>query len=156
MSRRIGAILRRMSGIIAPVRSLLKSLRAALANDGLRRIEAFWTLGIAADAGLLVVLLIEVYAREGVVAAGLLGAFRMIPGVISGMLAGTALARFRAQRVLFVLGLVRTLAATACAIVIATDGPIGLLYVLAAISAAAAAPSRPVSATLMPAVARSP
>ena len=145
-----------MTGILAPVRSLLRSLRDALANDGLRRIEAFWTLGIAADAGLLVVLLIEVYDREGVVAAGVLGAVRMVPGVLSGMLSGTALARFRAERVLFVLGLVRALTATVCAIEIAVGGSTILLFVLAAISAAAAAPSRPVSATLMPAVARSP
>jgi len=127
-----------------------------MANDGLRRIEAFWTLGIAADAGLLVVLLIEVYAREGVVAAGLLGAVRMVPGVLSGMLSGSALGRFRAERVLFVLGLVRALTATVCAVEIAVGGSTILLFALAAISAAAAAPSRPVSATLMPAVARSP
>ena len=145
-----------MPGILSPVRSLLRSLRAALANDGIRRIEAFWTLGIAADAGLLVVLLIEVYDREGVVGAGLLGAFRVVPGVLSGMLAGSALARFRAERVLFVLGLVRTLAAVACALEIAIGGDTIFLYILAGISAAAAAPSRPVSATLMPAVARSP
>ena len=145
-----------MSGILAPVRSLFRSLRDALANDGIRRIEAYWTLGIAADAGLLVVLLIEVYAREGVVGAGLLGAVRMVPGVLSGMLSGTALARFRAERVLFVLGLVRTLAAVACAIEIAVGGSTILLYLLAGVSAAAAAPSRPVSATLFPAVARSP
>jgi MFS family permease len=145
-----------MTGILAPVRSLLRSLRDAMANDGLRRIEAFWTLGIAADAGLLVVLLIEVYAREGVVAAGLLGAVRMVPGVLSGMLSGSALGRFRAERVLFVLGLVRALTATVCAVEIAVGGSTILLFALAAISAAAAAPSRPVSATLMPAVARSP
>lgn len=145
-----------MTGILAPVRSLLGSLRDALANDGIRRLEAFWTLGIAADAGLLVVLLIEVYAREGVVAAGVLGAVRMIPGVLSGTLSGSLLGRFRAERVLFVLGLVRTVAAVACAIEIAAGGSTLPLYILAAISAAAAAPSRPVSATLMPAVARSP
>jgi hypothetical protein len=145
-----------MSGILAPVRSLLRSLRDAMANDGIRRIEAFWTLGIAADAGLLVILLVEVYAREGVVAAGVLGAVRMVPGVLSGMLSGGVLTRFRAERVLFVLGLVRTLVAVACAIEIALGGSTILLYVLAAISAAAAAPSRPVSATLFPAVARSP
>ena len=145
-----------MTALLRPVRSLLGSLRDALANDGIRRLEAFWTLGIAADAGLLVVLLIEVYAREGVVAAGILGAVRMVPGVLSGMLSGGALARFRAERVLFVLGIVRTLAALACAIVVAVGGPTILLFALAAISAAAAAPSRPVSATLFPAVARSP
>ena len=145
-----------MSGILAPVRSLLRSLRDAMANDGIRRIEAFWTLGIAADAGLLVILLVEVYAREGVVAAGVLGAVRMVPGVLSGMLSGGVLTRFRAERVLFVLGLVRTLVAVACAIEIALGGSTILLYALAAVSAAAAAPSRPVSATLFPAVARSP
>lgn len=145
-----------MTGILGPVRSLLGSLRDALANDGIRRLEAFWALGIAADAGLLVVLLVEVYAREGVVAAGVLGAVRMVPGVLSGMLSGSALGRFRAERVLFVLGIVRTLTALACAIEIAIGGPTIALFVLAAISAAAAAPSRPVSATLMPAVARSP
>lgn len=145
-----------MSGILAPVRSLFRSLGDALANDGIRRLEAFWTLGIAADAGLLVVLLIEVYAREGVVAAGVLGAVRMVPGVLSGMLSGGVLMRFRAERVLFALGLVRTLAAVACAVEIAIGGSTIALYALAAVSAAAAAPSRPLSATLMPAVARSP
>ncbi|HEX3264358.1 MAG TPA: cyclic nucleotide-binding domain-containing protein [Candidatus Limnocylindrales bacterium] len=145
-----------MTALLRPVRTLLESLRDALENDGIRRIEAYWTLGIAADAGLLVVLLIEVYAREGVVAAGVLGAVRMVPGVLSGMLSGGVLARFRAERVLLVLGLIRVLAAVACAIEIAIGGSTLLLYVLAGILAAAAAPSRPVSATLFPAVARSP
>lgn len=145
-----------MTALLRPVRSLLGSLRDALANDGIRRLEAYWTLGIAADTGLLVVLLVEVYAREGVVAAGVLGAVRMVPGVLSGMLSGSALGRFRAERVLLVLGIVRTLAAAACAVEIAMGDSTILLFVLAAISAAAAAPSRPVSATLFPAVARSP
>lgn len=145
-----------MTELLRPVRSLLGSLRDALANDGIRRLEAFWMLGIAADTGLLVVLLIEVYSREGVVAAGVLGAVRMVPGVLSGMLSGSALGRFRAERVLLVLGIVRTLAAAACAVEIAAGNSTILLFVLAAISAAAAAPSRPVSATLFPAVARSP
>jgi MFS family permease len=145
-----------LSALLRPVRSVVGSLGDALDNQGIRRIEAFWTLGIAADAGLLVVLLIEVYVREGVVAAGVLGAVRMVPGVLSGMLSGGSLMRFRAERVLFVLGLVRTASAVACAIVIASGGSTIVLYALAAVSAAAAAPSRPLSATLMPAVARSP
>jgi MFS family permease len=145
-----------MPALLRPIRSLAASLRAALANDGIRRLEAFWTLGVAADAGILVVLLIEVYARDGVVAAGVLGAVRMIPGVLSGMLSGSVVTRFRAERVLFVLGLVRATAATACAIEIAVGGSTLLLYVLAAIIAASAAPARPVAAAVFPAIARSP
>src|SRR5687768_3267798 len=127
-----------------------------MSNEGIRRLEASWAFGIAADTGLLVVLLVVVYLRDGVVAAGVLGAVRMVPAVLSGMLAGAILERFRAKRLLLALGVTRTLAATLCAFVIATDGPSLLLFALAAIAAAAAAPVRPTLATLMPAVARSP
>jgi len=145
-----------MTALLRPLRSLAGSLRDALGNDGIRRLEAYWTVGIAADTGLVVLLLIEVYARDGVVAAGVLGAVRMIPGVLSSMLSGAALARFRGDRLLLVLGLVRAVAAAACAVVIAGGGSTLLLYVLAGILAAAGSPVRPAIATLMPAIARSP
>ena len=64
-------------------------------------------LGIAADAALVVVTLVTVFNRGGVVAAGLLGAIRMIPAVIAGMLSGTMLERFRGDRFLVALGLIR-------------------------------------------------
>ena len=127
-----------------------------MSNEGIRRLEVSWAFGIAADTGLLVVLLVVVYVRDGVVAAGVLGAVRMIPAVLSGMLSGAILERFRAERLLLALGLARTVAALLCALVIATDAPDVLLFALAAIVAAASAPVRPTLATLMPAVARSP
>ena len=145
-----------MSALTRPVRSLLGSLRAALANEGIRRLEASWALGIAADTGLLVVLIIVVYLRDGVVAAGILGALRMVPAVLSGMLASATLERFRGERVLLAIALIRAATAGLAALVIATDAPHVWLYVLAGIAAAAGAPVRPTQATLMPAVARSP
>ncbi|MBI2780849.1 MAG: MFS transporter [Chloroflexi bacterium] len=145
-----------MQALVRPVRSLLGSLRDAMANEGIRRLEVSWALGIAADTGLLVVLMVVVYLRDGVVAAGVLGAARMVPAVLSGMLAGATLERFRGERVLLAVGLIRAGSAGACALVIATGGPTLWLIVLAAIAAAAGAPVRPTQATLMPAVARSP
>ena len=145
-----------MSALTRPIRSLLGSLREAMSNEGIRRLEASWALGVAADTGLLVVLLVVVYLRDGVVAAGVLGAVRMVPAVLSGMLAGASLERFRGERVLLAIGLARAATAALCAVVIATDAPGWLLYVLAAVAAAAGAPVRPTQATLMPAVARSP
>ena len=145
-----------MSALTHPIRSLVGSLREAMSNEGIRRLEASWALGVAADTGLLVVLLVVVYLRDGVVAAGVLGAIRMVPAVMSGMLAGATLERFRGERVLLAIGLTRAATAALCAVVIATDAPGYLLYVLAAIAAAAGAPVRPTQATLMPAVARSP
>ena len=145
-----------MSALTRPIRSLLGSLREAMSNEGIRRLEASWALGIAADAGLMVVLIVVVYLRDGVVAAGVLGAVRMVPAVLSGMLSGATVERFRGERVLFAMGVVRAVAAALCAVVIWTAAPVLWLFILAAIVAAAGAPVRPTQATLMPAVARSP
>src|SRR5215212_5114832 len=124
-----------MGPLTRPIRSLLGSLREAMANEGIRRLEASWALGIAADTGLLVVLLVVIFLRDGVVAAGILGAVRMVPAVLSGMLAGASIERFRGERVLLAVGLTRAAATGLCAVVIAVSGPSILLFVLAAIVA---------------------
>jgi MFS family permease len=145
-----------MSAILRPLRSLAGSLHQAMSNEGIRRLEASWALGIAADAGLMVVLIVVVYLRDGVVAAGVLGAVRMVPAVVAGMLSGAVVERFRGERVLFAVGVIRATASGLCAVVIATNAPVFWLWVLAAVVATAGAPVRPTQATLMPAVARSP
>jgi MFS family permease len=150
----------------APValRSAAASLHQALANDGIRRLGISWTLGIAADTALVVVTLVTVFNRGGIVAAGLLGAVRMGPAVIAGLLAGTMLERFRGDRFLVALGLVRAASAALTALAIATAGhspddqlvTMLALFVFSAVAAAAGAPIRPTQITLMPAIARSP
>jgi len=149
-------MLSRMSRLSRPVRSAVDALREAMANDGIRRLELAWMIGIGADMALTVVLLVVAYARGGVVAAGLLGAVRMVPAVASAMLAGAIVERFRGERILAAIGLARAASAAGCALLIAVDGPLPALFTLAAVAAAAGAPVRPIQATLMPAVARSP
>ena len=145
-----------MGRLTGPVRATVAAVRQALANDGIRRLELVWSIGIAADAALLVVLLVAVYAQDGIVAAGVLGAVRMGPAVIAGILAGTVVRRFGGRRVLLVLGILRTIVAGLCAVVIAGGLPTILLYVLATAGAVAGAPVRPAAVTLMPGLARSP
>jgi MFS family permease len=142
--------------VAGPIRATIAAVREALANDGIRRLELVWAIGIAADAALLVVLLVVVYAQDGALAAGVLGAVRMGPAVLAGMLAGAVVRRFGGRRVLLALGLVRAAAAALCAVVIAAGLPTIWLFVLAAIGAVAGAPVRPAAATLMPGLARSP
>ena len=145
-----------MAALPGPIAASIAAVRQAMANDGIRRLEIGWAVGIAADSALLVVLLVEVYARDGVVATALLGATRMLPGVVSGMLSGAILGRFRGDRILLAIGLIRTASAVGCAVVVAMNGSSALLFLVAAIAAAAGAPVRPTQATLMPAFARSP
>jgi MFS family permease len=80
----------------------------------------------------------------------------MVPAVVSAMLAGSIVERFRGDRILATIGLARAGSAALIALVIATGGPLPVLFALAAIVAAAGAPVRPIQATLMPAIARSP
>jgi MFS family permease len=145
-----------MSRITAPLRATAVSLREALANDGIRRLELGWMLGIAADTGLTVVLLIVTYERGGLLATGILGAVRMVPAVVSGMLAGAVLQRVRGDRLLVAIGLIRTASAALAVLLIVLDAPLPWLFLVAALASAAGAPVRPTQATLMPAVARSP
>lgn len=153
-----------MSRIQQSLRSSFGALREAFANDGIRRLGISWTLGVAADAALVVVALVTVFNRGGAVAAGVFGAIRMIPAVVVGMGAGALLERFRGDRILVALGLVRAVSAALTAVTIATAGPtmddhqvtLVLLFALAAVAAAAGAPVRPTQVTLMPALARSP
>ncbi|HEX2754482.1 MAG TPA: MFS transporter, partial [Candidatus Limnocylindrales bacterium] len=148
----------------AALRSAFSALRQALANDGIRRLGISWTLGVAADSALLVVTLVTVFNGGGFVAAAVLGAVRMIPAVVAGMLAGTMLERFRGDRILVVLGLVRAASAGLTVFAMVTAGPtladhhvtVVLLFVAAAVAAAAGAPVRPTQVTLMPTIARSP
>lgn len=142
--------------LTTPIRDAVAAIREAMGNEGIRRLEVGWMVGIAADTALLVVLLVVVYDREGAVATGILGAVRMVPAVLSGMLSGALLERFSGQRLLVALGLTRTASAALTALVVATDGPTVALFALAAIAALAGAPIRPIQATLMPALARSP
>lgn len=145
-----------MERLLGPIRATVGAVRHALANDGIRRLELIWSIGVAADAALMVVLLVVVYAQDGVVAAGVLGAVRMGPAVVAGMLAGSVVGRFGGLRMLLTLGLARTVVAALCALVIASEAPTILLYALATVGAVAGAPVRPAAAMLMPGLARSP
>ena len=154
----------RLSAVAPALRSIVAALRQAFANDGIRRLGISWMLGIAADAALTVVALVTVFNRGGVIAAGLLGAVRMIPAITAGMSAGGMLERVRGDRFLVALGLIRAIAAAGIAVTIVTAGTtmddkqvtMVLLFVWSTVAAAAGAPVRPTQVTLMPAIARSP
>ncbi len=145
-----------MTRVREALRTTVASLREALANDGVRRLETGWALGIAADSGLSVILLVAAYQRGGVIGTGLLGASRMVPAVVVAMLAGALLQRVGGRRVLLAISVIRTLSAIAAAGLIVGGAPLPWLYLVAGIVGAAGAPVVPTSATLMPAVARSP
>jgi MFS family permease len=137
-------------------RAATAAVRDVLQNRAIRRIEAAWMLGIAADWAFLVVLLVVVYEEGGTLAVGILGAVRVVPAIVAAPFASTLVERFRGDRVLTAVNIVRCGGALATALVLALGPPIWLTYVLAAIVAGAGALVRPIQLALLPALARTP
>ena len=136
--------------------SALVAVGDVLRNAAIRKIEIAWTAGMAADGAFLVVLLVVAYDSGGALAAGILGAVRVVPSIVSAPFAPTLVVRFRGDRVLAAINIVRSLGAIATAVVVAADLPVELTYVLAALVAGAGSLVRPIQTALLPAFARSP
>jgi MFS family permease len=132
------------------------ALKDVLRNGSIRRIEIAWTTGTAADWALLVVLLVVAYDAGGALGAGILGAVRVVPGIVAAPFATTLVERYHGDRVLTVVNLVRCAGAIATALVIAADVRVELVFVLAAVVAGAGSLVRPIQTALLPAFARTP
>lgn len=140
----------------APVASAAAALRETLGNNALRRIEAAWAAGIAADWAFLVVLLVVAYDAGGAIAVGILGAVRVVPAIFAAPFSMTLVERYRGDRVLTAINILRALGAIATALVIAADLPLAVTFVLAATVAGAGSLVRPIQSALLPAFARTP
>jgi MFS family permease len=132
------------------------AIREVAGNPGIRRMEAAWTIGIAADWAYLVVMLIAAYAAGGPLGVGALGVVRMIPPTLVAPFADIPVARMRGDRALVAINLIRAGAAGATALVLASGASPWLAFILAGLCAAADALVRPIQSALMPALARSP
>jgi MFS family permease len=132
------------------------AVRDVLRNRSILRIEIAWTTGTAADWALLIVLLIVAYDAGGAIAAGILGAVRVVPGIVAAPFAPTLVERYRGDRVLTAINLVRAAGAAATALVVASDLPVELTYALAGVVAGAGSLVRPIQSALLPAFARTP
>ena len=132
------------------------ALRDVLRNPSIRRIELSWTAGTAADWAFLVVLLVFAYDAGGALAVGILGAVRIVPAIVAAPFAPTLVERFRGDRVLTALNVLRCAGAVLTAIAIGADVPIELIYVLAAVVAGAGSLVRPIQTALLPAFAQTP
>jgi MFS family permease len=132
------------------------ALHDVLQNRSIRRIELSWTAGTAADWAFLVVLLVFAYDAGGAAAVGILSAVRIVPSIVAAPFAPILVERFRGDRVLTAINIVRCAGAVLTAIAIGTDLPTGLVYVLAAAVAGAGSLVRPIQNALLPAFAQTP
>jgi MFS family permease len=125
--------------------------RDALKSRDLRRLlAAFMADGLGSWA-YSTVLIVYVFERtDSTTWIAIVSASRWLPGLLLASYGGVLADRYERTRLLIVSALLSYFAMAAMALVIAVDGPLVLLLVLSAVSAAVASPYRPAAGALTP------
>jgi predicted MFS family arabinose efflux permease len=123
-------------------------------NSNLRRAQLSFLGAWTAEWAFTVALGIVAYRDGGATAVGLVGLLRMVPSAVMAPLAAPLADRGRRERVLVLVSTVRGVATGAAGIVVALNGPVSIVYVLAMISTIAATLYRPAHSALLPSLCR--
>ena len=140
------------------LRSRLKVAASAFAsnavNGNLRRAQLSYFAAWTAEWAFTVALGIVAYRDGGATAVGLVGLLRMVPSAVFAPLAAPLADRGRRERVLVLVSTIRGVATGAAGIVVALDGSVLIIYVLAALSTVAGTLYLPAHSALLPSLCR--
>jgi MFS family permease len=140
------------------LRSRLKVAASAFAsnavNGNLRRAQLSYFAAWTAEWAFTVALGIVAYRAGGATAVGLVGLLRMAPSAVVAPFTAPLADRGRRERVLVLVSATRGVATGAAGIVVALDGPLPIVYVLAALSTIAGTLYIPAHSALLPSLCR--
>lgn len=133
-----------------------RSFGRVFRNPNIRRIEGAWAASIIAHWAYGIALAVFAYREGGAAAVGLVGLVRFLPSAVASPFAAMLGDRYRRERVIVTAELTRATLLTLTFVVVATDGPVALVFVLAGLVAIAYSAVRPAQAALLPSLARNP
>jgi len=134
----------------------LAALGELCTNRALRRAELAWGGFHAAEWASLVALSVVAYEADGAEAVGLVLFARMVPSALIAPFVAVIGDRYRRERILLAVHLIRGLACLAAAAALALDAAPIAVYVSAVLAAVPLAAHRPCHLALVPLLARSP
>lgn len=134
----------------------LRMLREVFANAELRRLELAWGGFYVGEWAHVVTLFVIAFNAGGIVAVGLVSVLRTLPPALVVPFSALLADRYRRERVLLAVHLVRAATIGGAAAVLFLDGPVAVVYTLAAAAALASAGFRPAQWALLPMLARTP
>jgi predicted MFS family arabinose efflux permease len=134
----------------------LAALGELCTNRALRRAELAWGGFHAAEWASLVALSVVAYEADGAEAVGLVLFARMVPSALVAPFVAVIGDRYRRERILLAVHLIRGVACLAAAAALALDAPPIAVYVSAVLAAVPLAAHRPCHLALVPLLARSP
>jgi MFS family permease len=132
------------------LRAAARALATVTANRQLRKAEESFAAAWTAELTLTVALGVVAFRDGGAAAAGLVASLRMLPAALLAPWWAALADRFPRQRVLRWSCLARAALLGAAAVVLALDGPVVAVYVLAIAATAAFTTFRPAHSALLP------
>jgi MFS family permease len=136
------------------LRAAAAAFASNAANSNLRRAQLSFLGAWTAEWAFTVALGIVAYRDGGATAVGLVGLLRMAPSAVIAPFAATLADRGRRERVLVLVSTIRGVATGVAGIVVALNGPVMIVYVLAVFSTIAATLFRPAHSALLPSLCR--
>jgi hypothetical protein len=143
------------AGPLARARESALSLRAALRNGDIRRVECAWAVALFAEWAHLVALGVFAYHEGGASLVGVAGLIRLLPAGVLAPFASSAGDRVRRERLLVGLMVVEA-AALGGSAVAALSGDQAPVLALGALIGATSTLVRPAVQSTLPSLARSP
>ena len=134
----------------------LAAVRELWRNPALRRAQLAWGGFHAAEWASVVALSVVAFAADGAGAVGLVLFARMVPSALVAPFVAVVGDRYRRERILLVVHLVRALACVGAAVALAAGSSTIVVYVLAVLAAVPLAAHRPSHLALAPLLARTP
>ncbi len=131
-------------------------LRRVLENPALRRVLLAYLLFHVAEFATWVTILLYAYEQTGPASVGLVALIQLVPAALVATPAASLGDRFPRERVLALGYLVQAAAMLLTAAAMASDLPVGLVYLVAAVAATSLVVTRPTQSALLPALSRTP
>jgi MFS family permease len=138
------------------LRSSARALRDVFHNRSLRHLQLAWAGSIIGSWAYTVALVVFAYGHGGATAVGLVGVIRWLPAAVASPFAAILGDRYSRVRVMLAADLVRAVGLAVMAVVVLSDGPVALVYLLASSVAVTTTAFQPAQAALLPSLARTP
>jgi hypothetical protein len=125
-------------------------------NPQLRLVAAARAATVTGRWAATVALAVFAYGKGGATAVAVLGVVRILPAALAGPLAAVLLDRVRADRILLLAGVARTVAMFGAGVVALDGGGLAPVFVLIAVESLLSTMVRPLQTASLPFLARSP
>jgi MFS family permease len=142
--------------IRAGVGGAARAFRVNATSRALRHAQLSFAAAWTSEWTFTVVLGVVAFRDGGAAAVGVVTFLRMVPAAALTPVATALADRLRRDRVLCWSCFVRAAAVAACAVTVAVDGPIALVYALAVVATAAFVVFRPAHSALLPSLCTTP